>query len=41
MQGLHVNRSKFSAVTLPNGNVLVIGGKRNEGKNVRYVLILS
>ncbi len=40
MSSLQVNRSKFSAVALPNGNVLVMGGKKNEGKNVRDVLTL-
>lgn len=34
MKGLKLNRSKFAAVTIPNGSVLVIGGKKNEGKNV-------
>ena len=32
MEGLRLNRSKFAAVTLPSGSVLVIGGKKNEGK---------
>lgn len=41
MEGLRLNRSKFAAVTLPTGSVLVIGGKKNEGKNVSKTAILG